>query len=1145
MSNTRFGLQQNSDLSKKNPTIYYRFLYWCLPFFLASFLVSMPLENSSTASANSTGDEQITQSSTQSVRVKVVVQLHEPSVTDVYASLYAQAQHQVTAARVSAATRVQLATIEQSQQRVLSTLESFGATPIYRVQRVYNGIAIEIPAERLDEIAQLASVKAIHPLRPKWPNNSRSVPYIGAVDLWDGINVAQMNGGQETIPATGAGIKVAIIDTGIDYLHPTFGGPNTGYAENDITQVGDIPGYPNRKVIGGYDFTGDVYNSNPEDEDYQPVPIPDDDPMDCYNHGTHVSGTLAGYGVNQDRSTYQGPYNSNVNLEDFYIGPGVAPNAQIYALKVFGCTGSTDITDLAMEWSVDPNQDGDFSDRVDVINMSLGSTYGLEQDLTSLAANSAAKIGIIVVASAGNSGDTYYATGTPAVASYAISVASIRHAIPFGIAFATTSSADTLSVFSSRGPRRVDTLLKPDIAAPGHGIFSASQGTATTGSGGRAISGTSMAAPHVAGAMALLRQLYPDWTVTELKALLMNTAMPWIRSNTTIDSIPHSPTRVGSGRVDLVKATQNEVLVYNAEEPVLVSVSFGAPEVLSDYVDLKNIRMTNKSTEPVTYTMTYVPVTDVPGVEFVLPTARTLLVPAGGHDNFSVMMTVDSTELRRTRDATVSATQGITRAWLSEEAGYLLFWPNDVVFRATLTGESVAPPVDSVAEGLAIFRYNPNNRLLTYELTVANANEAGITSVQLRRGLDHTIGDVAHTLYSSTNGQLSLEDSINGTIVLTEDDQRLLLAGGLYVNVKSVNNVEGELRGQLEASRPVLNLPLYAAPYPIAQMRTVDLVAAFGGDGDMDEMDMDHANMDTGSVSLTGYALNADNDPQRTQSLVSAFELHYQSANTPAINLFHEDDPEFYQYDQADVKHVGITSDYGVGNDGTSSIGSVAQTTIYWGISTHAQWDTPKEAEIRIYIDIDEDGESDYMVYSSDERAYNSDFNVSDAFITAIENLETGTLRSHSFLNIFSASEMDTAPYHNNVMVMAVDAAAIGLTESDSTFNYYIETESNDKEGITDRVPMTSTVAPENNVLSYDVAQPGLKFYGGVDGTPMYRAAEGSAISAQLNFPAFVRADSQGLLLFHHHNAFDERIQVLPVEHQWSIPLYLPLIVNQ
>src|SRR5690606_15599490 len=142
-----------------------------------------------------------------------------------------------------------------------------------------------------------------------------------------------------------------------------------------------------------------------------------------------------------------------------------------------------------------------------------------------------------------NSGDVTYATGAPAVASHAISVAASQ--IPLG---ASEEGDEGLTSFSARGPRAMDAALKPDLAAPGEAIFTAHHGS---GNDGRTVSGTSLASPQVAGAMALLRQHYPQWPAADLKALVMNTALTQLRQNPSMSSPYFTPARIGAGRIDL------------------------------------------------------------------------------------------------------------------------------------------------------------------------------------------------------------------------------------------------------------------------------------------------------------------------------------------------------------------------------------------------------------------------------------------------------------------------------------------------------------------------------------------------------------------------------------------------------------------
>src|SRR6185295_3095678 len=147
------------------------------------------------------------------------------------------------------------------------------------------------------------------------------------------------------------------------------------------------------------------------------------------------------------------------------------------ALRVFGCTGGTTVTVQAIDWAIDPNDDGDFSDHLDVINMSLGSAFGGPATTTALASENAALAGVIVVASAGNSGDTYFIGGSPGSAAHAISVAATADGGVPGAVLQINSPAAiagnylaAASVFTPTPPppagQTADIVLAQDATAP-------------------------------------------------------------------------------------------------------------------------------------------------------------------------------------------------------------------------------------------------------------------------------------------------------------------------------------------------------------------------------------------------------------------------------------------------------------------------------------------------------------------------------------------------------------------------------------------------------------------------------------------------------------------------------------------------------
>ena len=285
-----------------------------------------------------------------------------------------------------------MAMLKAKQDAVSAQASALGATETSRVSKVLNAVVFSTKVSTLPEIQRISGVASVRPVGTYQLSLTQTVPYIGAAAL-------------QTAGLTGAGIKVAVLDSGIDYTHKNLGGSGTAadYA-TAIANPAVIPAglFPTAKVIGGYDFVGTAWPTAARTSDPNPI----DEPP-AGGHGTHVADIIGGKSLD---GTHK----------------GVAPGAQLYAVKVCSnrsssCSGEALL--LGMDWIIDPNGDLDFSDAADVVNLSLGSSYGQREDDLTLAVSNAVRFGIVASISAGNSADRPYIAGSPSTAPEAISVA--------------------------------------------------------------------------------------------------------------------------------------------------------------------------------------------------------------------------------------------------------------------------------------------------------------------------------------------------------------------------------------------------------------------------------------------------------------------------------------------------------------------------------------------------------------------------------------------------------------------------------------------------------------------------------------------------------------------------------------------------
>ncbi|MFI9815759.1 S8 family peptidase [Saccharothrix variisporea] len=1031
-------------------------------------------------------------------RVTAFVELEAKPAVDTYAEKTSQGASKQQAKDAAKATKDDTGRKTDEVVGDLKAKDS-GTKELYRTSNGVPGVVVTADADKVRELAQRADVKSVRTVVPKSRQNSSAVQLTNTLKEW------------QQYGKLGDDVRVGIIDTGIDYTHADFAGPGTIEAFQAIDETKVDPSYfPTAKVVGGYDFVGNGYDGASTDPAVN-TPKPDPNPIDCNSHGTHVAGTAAGFGVNADGTTFKGDYTklTTESLNAMRIGPGTAPKALLYALKVFGCEGSTNVTAQALDWALDPDGDGDFSDHLDVVNLSLGSDYGAPDDPDSLFVRKLNASGVVTVFSAGNGGDLYDIGGSPGSTPEALTVASTRDAfvlrdaaeviaptpgrqagqysqnfnyegksvtgavVPLsdpankdgclplsaadkaavagkiawlewddndasrrcgsagrsnnvtaagaiGAVFSSTlehfgagiagnaaipvlqftatatnalrpaveagtltvrlagdlrtvlptydqSITDTLSSFTSRGVR--GPVVKPDVAAPGDTIASA-----LVGSGNKTLvmSGTSMAAPHTTGIAALVRQAHPDWTPEEVKADVMNSASADVKA----DGKVYAPNRVGAGRIDGKAAVENQVLAYVQDDPGAVSASFGTVEVTGPVSLTKTIKVVNKSTKWVDYTVDYQALTTIPGVRYELSQKSVKLSPRG-IARVQVTLKIDKPgDLRKTVDPTVEATHlDVPRQFLADASGRVVFTPK--------SGSTVP-----------------------------------------------------------------------------------------------------------------LRVPVYSAPKPAADINVADRLTFRGPQA---------------VLNLTGRGVNQG----AYQSLVSVLELQQTSPKLPecrrsvTTNCTLNDTAK-----GGDLRYVGVTSTAPL----AKQQGTPENALLAFGIATWGNWYNLGNNTIP-FVDIDTtgDGTPDYEVYANK-------LTDTDLLVAVTVNLATGQTVDIQGVN-GQFGDVDTNVFDTNVVVLPVLLSALDI----------------DVNADTSRISYTTGVAgfylapgTTNGLVdsigtpaSFDPLKPGLWVQGGGDPALSYRARPGTALVVNRDAEALAADRSDSLLVLHHHNTTGDKVDVV------------------
>lgn len=366
--------------------------------------------------------------------VRVIVQFNEAPVSRMRANMNVltadRAEMAAWRERILAAKRPRLAAIAALGGRVQNTME-----------HAINAAVIDVPARRLAQLRKVAGVKSVRPAGVYRMNQS-APPSVAQL-----IRTAQVNAGGNT----GQGVAIAIIDSGVDYMHASFGGPGSvaayqaAVAGTGPTTIGDTPGFfpDGPQVKGGYDWLGDTWGV--VNNVVVGTVTPDPDPID----NKQVASDFAGHGTNSASAA------AGQAVPGGSIRAGSAPGATLLAYRgcsriSSACEGSAllNSVDSIIRYAAgDPNgnQPGAANPALPagtrfVINMSLGASFGNPQtDDLSEASRNAVRAGITVVASAGNSNNIPFITGTPGGTDLVISVAASQPALLTGPSLSVAS----------------------------------------------------------------------------------------------------------------------------------------------------------------------------------------------------------------------------------------------------------------------------------------------------------------------------------------------------------------------------------------------------------------------------------------------------------------------------------------------------------------------------------------------------------------------------------------------------------------------------------------------------------------------------------------------------------------------------------
>jgi len=941
------------------------------------------------------------------------------------------------------------------------------ATELYSTEYTVPGVAVVADVAALRKVAARSDVESIIPLTPKkivdptvnadsgaapsgvdpsltkpgadgvTPKNAASDVYTRSLDAW------QQTG------RTGKGVNVAVLDTGLDYTQADFGGPGTTAAYQAALANTGAPtagSYDGTKFLGGYDFAGPTYNADSTDPAYDPTPKPDENPIDGKggDHGTHVSGTIAGYGLDADKKTYEGDYTklTTQQVQDMWVGPGTAPEAGLYALKVFGDGGgSTDLTGAALDWVGQALTEGK---DINVLNLSLGSDYGAPDDPDNAKIDALTARGVLPVIASGNADDFTDIGGSPGNAEGALTVAASATGQSLYDGVEATAPADVAKTWRAQYSQNFQGTLpvEGDVVVPttnidGCAAFSADEAAKIAG---KVVWLKWTDAALECGSGVRFGNVEAAGGVGVLLAGTINTFSSGIAGNATIpgaeltaDSVTGLQAAAQAGTLHVRFADELKGFELATDpEAVNTLASFTSRGVHGSFDDIVkpdiagpgvNVISAANGTGDGRLSMsgTSMATPDVAGIAaltfqshptWTAPQVKAALMNTATHD---VKDGDGTATLLRQGTGRVDALQAVTAGTTvrSIENDQLVTASYGVVEVASKTSENRTLQIENT-DG------RPHTYDVAYQPQVSQPGVAFALSTKRVTVRPHGTATVKLTFQVADPTKLRRVIDPTQESVQSGYQREFVAAASGIVTFTPTDKKLNPLR-----------LGTYVAPKPVS--------AVHGSDVEFP------ATKNTADLTLTGRSVDQGDATTGYHAAVAPFVL----GGTDGQESFPAGSAK-QSLQAADVRAYGANYDK-------------ASDTLAFGVQTAGPDANPGAVtNVEVLIDTDRDGTPDYLVYDAKSATV-------DATLATTVDLATGKTVDAQPLN-GGAPGQDVNTFDSAVKVLTVDASTIGATKA---FTYSVVTESAYAPAL---ATSGSYVVDETAEATYDPTKPALTF---------------------------------------------------------------------